>query len=720
MRTLIVGGTKNFINNSLRGNLADLGLNITWHIDDSSRSTSIPEGCECVLVLKEMTGGGVVKTFKTEAKRLGIRHAEIPHKFSKARQTLLVSGIVSQDDLNKADNKRVSSPTEVVATPERKAEAAVQFILERLRKGIMRTSRDMLRAHMKTVFGPGHSISDKGVRKARALAATRFEEEQLKALSGIDSVVRDSIHMFIDDYPESANSGVYAFLTSLFEVDNIGAFLSSQGITQDQLDMMIESIRKELFTQWSKPFSERSEEEHAEIVKKRHEYIVRLCMWSLREKGELASWNKINGNCKKIFGSMSRVEDVKAAREEASEKFAALGEVSKKTPAPIPVTNDSLEPTPWFRRTRSNYSPDTVEAQLRNGISLYEGLSPGEVAVISSWMEKVLTSTGKPPRPDSRIRKVLQGNPPLTVVSVLYLCWGFLKEDLLAYYQYRDLYKVLSGKTLGSYIGSIVHRYVTLDGKIGEPIVPIYADEDPKVEESAEETAEEVEAQPETPVQLVEDEPTVVDEEELPPEYGDDPAPSPSAPTVDLSSLEAKLDALLSGQQATSAQMVAAQQAQSEKILAAIEDSQVKVRAAIEGVGQIIQAQNDILMSVSELLGGLVETSESTNNLTRGLVSSSEGISGRLESISGRVDELSTRETQTKFGFNQETQEIVSGLLAYLQQLNAPALVERLDSLEETIVSAAVSAGAASTGRELTLRDIIEMGGSVQLGGSSK
>ena len=694
MRILLVGGTKSFVDNSIKPKLEDHGLSVDWH--HNGGTSAIPGECDAVIVLKEMVGGAVTKHYKSKAKEQGIAHAEVPQSFSKAKKNLLLAGIIDQSSLDtvqsgKRVSRRSSSPT-----PQQKIEAATQYILSRLQNGEHRTTRDMLRARMKDVFNdPRVSISDNDIRKARAQAAEQFEARQNTTENTTEnttgeeegSEAQEALWMFLSDYPESTKEGVYKFLSSLYDVEGVHDLLDRWGMWERELARQVAQVRDELYKKWSKPFHLKTDEEHKDMVDKRFDYLVRTCLKDLRAGNPITPWSALSKGARKVYGSTPPSDHIRLARQMAQEKFDKTfsGEPDVTVTTETTVVPPDSTSDVWFR----NYKLESIQTFIDLGIRLYKKLSQSQAVVISSWMEEN-QGVGRNNSVPGVVAKVFKDvKSQITVITVLFLCWHNLGGEYLPNSLYRHLYHALRGSGLGSYAVPMVYYYVNPDGTWRNPVVPVDNDS-----ESAVDT---------TPVEdimtPVEDIVTPVDDHQA---------------LSDTSTMEAKLDAILAAQQAANAHMIAAQQAQTASILSALTDTTDAIKTALGGLAEVLKDQNDALVQVTERVLSIDDGVKRTGMFVEGVVSTVEANNGFLTASSRDLQDLGTKLSDVaearKLGFNDESKEVLVTLLAQLQELNNAKISDSLDGLEDRIISTVVKAVVESRGSDLTIREVINSG----------
>ena len=94
MKALVLGGENTFIRDNFAKRLAKFNIDVNWiwHWDHSKPVSKLPSQCECVVVVKDMTGHSQRNVVRHLAKRAGVRFVEIPRKWSVAQGHLKAMG----------------------------------------------------------------------------------------------------------------------------------------------------------------------------------------------------------------------------------------------------------------------------------------------------------------------------------------------------------------------------------------------------------------------------------------------------------------------------------------------------------------------------------------------------------------------------------------------------------------------------------------------------
>ena len=87
MKALVLGGENTFIRDNFAKRLAKFNIDVNWiwHWDHTKPVSKLPSQCECVVVVKDMTGHNQRNVVRHLAKRAGVRFVEIPRKWSVAQ-----------------------------------------------------------------------------------------------------------------------------------------------------------------------------------------------------------------------------------------------------------------------------------------------------------------------------------------------------------------------------------------------------------------------------------------------------------------------------------------------------------------------------------------------------------------------------------------------------------------------------------------------------------
>lgn len=98
MKALILGGENSFVRDNLSEKLSDFDIEVVsiWHWDHSKPISKIPQGCDTVIVLKDMTGHPQRNVVRQLAKRQGLTFIEIPRKWAVAQKHLQRLGLPSK------------------------------------------------------------------------------------------------------------------------------------------------------------------------------------------------------------------------------------------------------------------------------------------------------------------------------------------------------------------------------------------------------------------------------------------------------------------------------------------------------------------------------------------------------------------------------------------------------------------------------------------------
>ena len=99
MIALVVGGQESFVKERLAPRLLKHGIEVgsIWDWDHARPIQSIPKGCNCVIVLKDMVGHPQRDVVRALAKRGGLPFAEIPRKWAVAYKDLMKAGLIHQN-----------------------------------------------------------------------------------------------------------------------------------------------------------------------------------------------------------------------------------------------------------------------------------------------------------------------------------------------------------------------------------------------------------------------------------------------------------------------------------------------------------------------------------------------------------------------------------------------------------------------------------------------
>tara|TARA_X000000950_G_scaffold225195_2_gene271525 strand:+ start:6367 stop:7917 length:1551 start_codon:yes stop_codon:yes gene_type:complete len=100
MKALIVGGEPNFIKNVLTKRLLGYDIEVfsVWDWDHSKPITKIPTECDCVIVVKDMTGHTQRNVARQLAKRQGLMFIEIPRKWAVIKEHFKVLGLIPNSE----------------------------------------------------------------------------------------------------------------------------------------------------------------------------------------------------------------------------------------------------------------------------------------------------------------------------------------------------------------------------------------------------------------------------------------------------------------------------------------------------------------------------------------------------------------------------------------------------------------------------------------------
>ena len=129
-RVLVAGGAKSLVFGNLSRKMAGNGLTIEWHVTngdwggEGSPFTGIPQGCEAVVIIRDMVGHLLWGKVNKAAKVADIPCAAIPRKWSQAEGILRMQGVLD------------AAPPPDTAPPEEDVSAVSHsYIVDERRKG---------------------------------------------------------------------------------------------------------------------------------------------------------------------------------------------------------------------------------------------------------------------------------------------------------------------------------------------------------------------------------------------------------------------------------------------------------------------------------------------------------------------------------------------------------------------------------------------------------
>ena len=199
MKALVVGGEHSFVRDVLGPRLSGVGIELgaIWDWDHKRAIQSIPSGCDCVIVIKDMTSHVQRDVARTLAKRGGLPFAEIPRKWAIALQDLIRAGFVHRDgDKTSMGRKKKTRKNETLVLQE-----DFNQTLNRI-EGYAKTyfekkARRPKAAEVSTALGiPTYHVAmqkgiNRGVAKAKGVA---FKE--------VDATINELVEMAMQDNPE--------------------------------------------------------------------------------------------------------------------------------------------------------------------------------------------------------------------------------------------------------------------------------------------------------------------------------------------------------------------------------------------------------------------------------------------------------------------------------------------------------------------------------------
>lgn len=99
-RVLVVGGPANLAHGTIATNLAEVGLQVSWHWDDDENRAPVPSGCDLMLVLRDTASNRAAE----HARRAAADAADVTvvytsRKWARMSQDLVRSRIIKPEAL---------------------------------------------------------------------------------------------------------------------------------------------------------------------------------------------------------------------------------------------------------------------------------------------------------------------------------------------------------------------------------------------------------------------------------------------------------------------------------------------------------------------------------------------------------------------------------------------------------------------------------------------
>lgn len=98
IQALVVGGRQDFVRDRVGKNLAKVGIEVAWHFDNEHEKQAqrgIPRGCELVVMLEDMTPGGMRTPVLNAARAGAYPMVRTTRKWSAMLGDLMKAGVIN-------------------------------------------------------------------------------------------------------------------------------------------------------------------------------------------------------------------------------------------------------------------------------------------------------------------------------------------------------------------------------------------------------------------------------------------------------------------------------------------------------------------------------------------------------------------------------------------------------------------------------------------------
>ena len=200
MKALVVGGEFTFVRDVLAPRLAGVGIEVDniWDWDHKKPIQGIPAGCDCVIVLKDMTNHCQRDTARRLAKRQGIGFAEIPRKWAVAHQQLIRAGLVASEGKGEDMGTEIEDGGDVMVLQEDFTQTlarVVDFSRSHYEENSKRPKASLVAASLG--IPTYHVAMQRGINQGVATAKGQVEDK------GDPNSLNELIEIALQDHPES-------------------------------------------------------------------------------------------------------------------------------------------------------------------------------------------------------------------------------------------------------------------------------------------------------------------------------------------------------------------------------------------------------------------------------------------------------------------------------------------------------------------------------------
>jgi len=184
---LVGGGASSLVFGNLSRKLNKVDLKVGWHVSDidGDKFTTIPEGCEGVIILRDMIGHVLYHSIVGEAKKKDLPLAAIPRKWSHAEPILRLQGFLPDPHpLKKAASREVVLETAV-------------FYMDRERDKGRVPKIDEVEAVVKKTLGPKTSLSQEEYKAAVSRSAAT-NAKKVAPVKGVPSLKASEVGLWVE------------------------------------------------------------------------------------------------------------------------------------------------------------------------------------------------------------------------------------------------------------------------------------------------------------------------------------------------------------------------------------------------------------------------------------------------------------------------------------------------------------------------------------------
>lgn len=334
MRVLIVGGSARTFRAHLARKLAQVGVEVGWHWDTFGRAESPEDDCAGVVVLRGMSSPETIQAAVEFAEQRAVPLAVTPNRFEDAVRVLRAVGLLKAQ----ARSRTIPSWDAVVGVLR-------DYIATQHQRG-RTVSKQEAQAAVQRAFGPQVTPSEEQVRSGRMAALT---------VDGPDPITPETLEQWanaaVEARPEADNEALVARVQEMVGDDRV--------LDPSAVRSAVQEARSRYKARFAVHPKKRAQDEVEFVANAKESWLRRYIHNFRQQHGRMPSWNEIEEEALRVFGSRVQHGMVKRVRDEIEAE-----------PPPPPAD------AKWTKKVRPEYVHHAV-AQAREYVEAMDSDAPG-------------------------------------------------------------------------------------------------------------------------------------------------------------------------------------------------------------------------------------------------------------------------------------------------------------------------------------------------------